>query len=206
VNKNPPDPWVLIGRIGKPVGLHGAIRVWSEAELESIFEKQAPLFLWDEEGEPETPLPLEGVSRDGKSWVVQVGGVESRETAAELIHLLVVANREDLPAPEQGSVYWSDLIDAEVATKAGEVVGKIREPIDTPSHTLLEIETADGEVFLVPLTEEVDADLEMGKTPDGRNRVSIHLPEGMREATTVEKETDAKPPKKRLRLRRGKRK
>lgn len=202
---NPPDPWVLVGKIGKPVGLSGSVRVWSEANLEAIFEKQAPLGLWDSEGEPSARVRIEAVARDGKSWVVRIEGINNRESVTELVNFMLVVRREDLPDPGPGSAYWSDLVGAEVVTKEGEVLGKILDLEDTPSNTVLEIEAPNGGVFLIPLTEEVDADFEKDPSGLGVGCVSLHLPEGMREATTLERDSKPRLRKKRLRTRRGKR-
>lgn len=203
MNGNPPDPWVLVGTFGKPVGLAGSVRVWSESELDTFFENQTPFFIWDGVGEPGEPVRIAELNRDGRSWVIRVKGRESRETVEKITNLFLVARREDLPEPSAETAYWSDLVGAEVVTRDGETVGRVRDLFEAPASTVLEIETPDRKAFLVPLTSEVDAEFQRGDSPGSANRITLHLPEGMREATTLEGTVAERPKSSKKRLRPG---
>ena len=179
----PPSPWVLVGKLGRPVGLGGLIRVRPEAEIEEIIKGQVPLSLWRPPDPPQKSLRIRSVRQDAKGWVFGWEGFDSREDLSSLANSWVVARREDLPEPKDGFVYSFDLIGARVETKEGRDVGTVTDLFETAAHHVIQIETEAGKEFLVPLTQEVDADLGFATEPGESNRLLIHLPEGMEEAT-----------------------
>ena len=194
MNINPPEPWVLIGRFGKPIGLDGSVRVWPEAELGEIFEKQVPLALWVPGTEPAEPLEPESVRADAKGWVAKWPGRNSRESVGALTNAWIVARRQDLPEPAPDHAYLSDLIGARVETKEeDEAVGVVTDVLESPASPVLVVGIEGGSEFLVPLSQEVDAQFIMGVEGGEPNRVRVNLPEGMREATMFPLPEEGKP-------------
>ena len=197
MKQDPPAPWVLVGKIGKPIGMDGSVRVCPEAELGEIFEKRVPLALWAPSQAPETPLESERFRQDGKGWVVKWRGWEERETVANLTNRWIVARRDDLPDPQEGHAYWCDLVGALVETKEGVCLGTVRDVFETPAQTVVEVASPSGGEFLVPLTEEVDADLRSPQKAGEPNRLVVSLPPGMQEATGTQEDGPKKEGRKR---------
>jgi 16S rRNA processing protein RimM len=110
-------------------------------------------------------------------------GFDNREDLSNLANCWVVARREELPEPKEGCVYSFDLIGARVETKEGRDLGTVTDLFETAAHHVIQVETNGGKEFLVPLTREVDADLRFASEPGQSNKLVIHLPEGMEEAT-----------------------
>ncbi|MCB9783070.1 MAG: 16S rRNA processing protein RimM [Candidatus Omnitrophica bacterium] len=183
---NPPDPWVLIGKIGKAHGLDGSVRVWPEADLGEIFDNQVPLKLWFPSKEPGMDLAPLSVQETSEAWLVRWEGVTDREAARSLCNAWIVALREDLPEPEEDRAYWDDLIGARVETKEGENIGVVIEIHEGPAQDALEIERENGGRFLLPLSEEVDADLERSRVEGEPNRLKVNMPDGIIQATSLE--------------------
>lgn len=183
MNWNPPDPWVILGRIGKPVGLDGAVRVWPEADLGEIFENQVPLASWSYWNGKIQELRMEAAREDAHGWVVKWEGYDVRESTAALRNAWVVAKREELPEPGEGMVYSSDLLGSTVRTRDGRELGVVGELIDCFANAVIGVKTAEGKEFLVPLTPEVDAKFEKSGDPETPSLVWVNLPQGMEEAT-----------------------
>lgn len=183
---NPPEPWVLVGKIGKAHGLDGSVRVWPEADLGEIFDNQVPLKLWLPPKAPERDLVPVSLREVEDSWIVRWESIREREETNLIRNGWIVARRQDLPEPKEDHVYWHDLIGAVVATREGAEIGMVREVTDAPAQTILEVECGDGVRFLLPLSDEVNAEIHKPERSGDPNRLLIHLPEGMIEATTVE--------------------
>lgn len=163
--------------------MDGSIRVWPEAEIAEILDERVPIALWRPPRPPQEGLEVRQARETGKGWVVRFEGCSNREEAANLANCWMVARREDLPEPKDGCVYSFDLIGARLETKGGRLVGTVTDLFETAAHHVVQVETDKGKEFLVPLTEEVDADLRFAEEPDQTNRLLVHLPDGMEEAT-----------------------
>ncbi len=183
---NPPDPWVIVGRIGKAHGLDGSVRVWPEADLGEIFENLVPLKLWFPPKDPSQELILISARETSDAWVVLWEGIEDREATQSIRNGWIVSRREDLPETGEGVAYWDDLLGARVESMEGAPLGIVIEIHETPSNAVLEVEREDGGRFLIPLSEQVDADLVLATIKGEPNSVRVHLPEGMMEATMID--------------------
>ena len=182
--KDPPAPWVIIGRIGRAIGLDGSVRVWPEGDLEAILDKRVPIGAWNPEKEEVATLAATSAREDGHGWVVHWSGIDERASTVPLRNAFVVAQRKDLPEPLEGFVYRADLIGAIAETREeGHRLGEVIGVLDTPAHLILEILSTEGSSFLLPLSEEVDAKFEDGGDADERARLLVNLPDGMEEAT-----------------------
>jgi 16S rRNA processing protein RimM len=166
--------------------LTGSVRLVSECDLEDFLARNLPLKTWMNGAWSDTILYLAEVRMDGHSWIVRFEGYEERESTDALRNAFLVVNRADLPIPEPGMQYVTDLIDAEIATRDGRVLGRIVGFYDSPAHAIAEIRTEKGTEFLIPFSEEVDAEYVPASNSSGSPRILVNLPEGMEEATTVD--------------------
>lgn len=75
--------------------------------------------------------------RHGKSVILRLEGVDDRDQAAELIGTEIGADRSELPEPEDGHFYWSDLTGLKVVHRDGTELGKIKELLETGAHDVM---------------------------------------------------------------------
>lgn len=183
--RNPPDPWVIVGRIGKPVGLTGAVRIWTESDLGTLLETEVPLFAWFEGASHFEPLVVVEAIEDPNGWIIEWKGYDYRESTVPLRNAWILVDRANLPEPEEGTAYESDLLGARVETRDGRVLGKIVEFIDCLAHCVIEVRRENGKDFLIPLSEEVDAKFVRAESEGEPSRLLVTLPEGLEEATEV---------------------
>lgn len=90
--------------------------------------------------------------RHGKSVILHLEGVDDREQAAALIGTEIGANRSELPVPDAGHYYWSDLIGLTVIHRDGIELGTIKEMLETGAHDVMVIEGEQGR--LIPFVNE----------------------------------------------------
>ena len=94
--------------------------------------------------------------RHGKSVILRLEGFDDRDQAAELIGTEIGTNRSELPEPEDGHYYWSDLNGLEVVHRDGTVLGKIKEMLETGAHDVMVVQSEkDGEKDrLIPFVKD----------------------------------------------------
>ena len=78
--------------------------------------------------------------RHGKSVILRLEGFDDRDQAASLIGAEIGADRSELPEPEEGHYYWSDLTGLKVVHRDGTELGKIKELLATGAHDVMVVE------------------------------------------------------------------
>lgn len=162
--------FLVIGRIIKPHGVRGEMRVEILTDLPERFTWLEQVYLGEDDPQP---VGVESV-RFHKSFVlVQLAGYDSREAVAELrSQLLLVPEDEGIPL-EEGEYYLYQLEGLEVYTDTGEHLGRIVEVLETKANNVFIVQGSRGEVLL-PDTDEVvlGIDFENG-------RMEVHLLPGL---------------------------
>ncbi len=181
----PPDPWVIVARIGKPFGLDGSVHVWPEADMAVVFDEEVPLALYLTREVKVLPVRMLSAREDAQGWVVKWDGYTSRDATTALRNALVVARREDLPETDEDEVYWADLAGAQVHSRDGRLLGVVVDFIESAANSVVEIKNEAGGRFLLPLTEEVDAVFEPASGEGKPAVLLVNLLDGLEEATEV---------------------
>ncbi len=141
-----PD-FLSLGRISGLFGVKGWVKVFSDTQPRSNIIQYPVWWLkgphdWQEH-------EVVKAQPHGKTIIASIAGVDSRETAAALIGMQVGVPRDSLPAAGEGEYYWADLIDCQVATKAGVDMGKVERLFETGANDVLVVKL-DGEEILIP--------------------------------------------------------
>lgn len=78
--------------------------------------------------------------RHGKSVILRLEGCDDRDQAAALIGSEFGANRSELPEPEEGHYYWSDLAGLLVVHRDGTELGKVKDMLETGAHDVMVVQ------------------------------------------------------------------
>jgi 16S rRNA processing protein RimM len=125
-------PLVVVGRVIRPHGVRGEMRVLPETD----FPERLPMLgqavlVADERSEP---VRIEAVRRAGDAVLVKVAGIDTPEAAAPWRGAALAVPRElAAPLPE-GRHYVFDVLGLAVETEAGEALGTVDEILRTPAH------------------------------------------------------------------------
>jgi 16S rRNA processing protein RimM len=157
-----PDRRVLVGVFGAPQGVRGEIRVKSYTDEAKAIGAYGPLT--DGHGDGLFVLERLRALKDDM-LVVKVKGIETRDAAAGLTGIELFARRDRLPPPKAEEFYYDDLVGLEAVTLAGEALGRVISLSNYGAGDILEIETTDGDVLVLPFTKAVvpRIDLEGGR-------------------------------------------
>lgn len=148
---NPVVNPVVIGRVGAPHGVAGALRIVSSTVPAENIEHYRPWLVGD--GAQFREVSVCWIKPHGRDFLAGFDGVTDRDAAERLSGLLIATPRSALPALDaDGEYYWQDLIGSSVVTAAGRTLGTVARLLETGAHDVLVIAGADEE-HLVPFVD-----------------------------------------------------
>lgn len=151
---------VIVGRIGAPQGVSGAIRVTSSTEPPDNIERYRPWLVG--QGDDFRQVEVIALTPRAHGYVARLSGITGREQAQALSGLLVAVPRSALPELESGrEYYWRDLIGMTVKDTGGHLLGTVERLLETGAHDVLVIRGDGGETlvpFADPFVVEVNTD------------------------------------------------
>jgi len=162
-----PPPLVIVGRVLRPHGLRGEMRVQPETDFpERLGTLGQAVLVTDERSEP---VRVEAVRRVGEAVLVKVAGIDTPE-AAEVWRGAALAVPRELAAPlPEGRHYVFEVLGLTVETEEGQRLGAVEEIIRTPgndvyvvrgkreilipaiSSVVLRIDPAQGRIVIRPM-------------------------------------------------------
>ena len=126
---------VELGRVAGVFGVQGWLKIHSYTDPLANILKYQPWILVDAGGERLIEQPRGKVQ--GKSIVVQLPGIDDRDSAQALIGACIWVDRDTLPKPKAGEVYWNDLEGMQVVNAAGVDFGVVSHLFSTPANDVL---------------------------------------------------------------------
>ena len=144
---------ITIGRVVKPHGVKGEVKITPLTDHPGRFEKLQRVFLVSPAG-TQKECAVRSVRYLADAPLLLLAGYDSPEKARELNGWLVqLPEEEAIPLPE-GQYYWFELIGMDVESESGEKLGKIVDIFATGSNDVYVMQSGKREVYL-PATKEV---------------------------------------------------
>jgi len=150
-----------IGRVVKPHGVKGKVKVKYFGEDLHFFSFYHEVFIEGEKGKPEPFEIMEAISQPPR-LILRLKGIDKIEETEPLIGKEILIEKEALPGLEEGEYYWVDILGMEVETQEGKRIGRVKEIFPTGAHDVYVVEGKRGEIFL-PATEEVIQSINLKK-------------------------------------------
>ena len=122
-----------IGRIIRPHGLAGRMKVLSYLESQDVLNALAELFIGRRAHEA-TVFPLHAVQKGREFFILTLGGIEDKNAASKMVGLSVWMPSEAMKELPDGEYYWHEIIGLEVVTQEGRILGKIESVFPTGSN------------------------------------------------------------------------
>ena len=163
---------LLIGKIVGVHGMKGYLKVYSFDESADLFDPGRQVQLKNSSGAMST-FTVKDVQAYKNVLRVAFEGISDRTSAEALIGFELLLNRSELPAPEEGSWYWCDLIGLAVYGIDGTYLGHVENLFETASNDVLVVKRGEAEI-LIPVTESIVCDVDFKE-----QKISVDLPEGL---------------------------
>ncbi len=155
-----------IGRVVKPHGVKGKIKVDYFGEDLNRFPLYRQVFIKNHEGRLQTYEILEAVPQPPR-LILRLKGIERIEEVEPLVGREILIEKRSLPDLQEGEYYWFDILGIEVETPEGRRIGRVKKIFPTGANDVYVIEGKRKEIFL-PATEEVIQSIDIKK---GRMKV-----------------------------------
>ncbi len=128
---------VVLGRIGKPFGVRGWLRLvsWTERRA-GIFDYARWQLGRDGHWQGYSLRHWRGL---GPELLALLEGVGDRDQARALQGCLISVGRSELPALSPGECYWHDLIGLPVVNRRGEKLGVVAKLARSPAQDVLDV-------------------------------------------------------------------
>lgn len=148
-------PLMLVGRVAKPHGVRGEMRMLIETDDPSRLERLPQVWIGTSATTARAyPLQRSRMHQTAQGPVVLllIEGVTSPEEASLLRGMGVYAHRDHLPPLEEEEFYLDDLLGMKV-TVDGNPVGDVLEVLELPSHPVITVRLPGSEPVMVPLVD-----------------------------------------------------
>lgn len=161
--------YLIIGRVFKPWGVRGEVKVEILTEFPERFASLRTVYL----GDDAKPFSIENARLHGKAALLKFKGIDRPEDAEGLRDQIVQVAREEAVKLPKGKLYLYQLIGLRVVTVQGEALGEITDVLDTGANDVYVVHDGQREI-LIPAIEEVVKEISLE-----RNEVRVQLLEGL---------------------------
>ena len=150
----PADRYILIGKVGKPHGLHGEVRLHLYSGQPENVLSYSHLVLVSATGRLSQPLQVITCRPQGKSAIVGFESVTGRENAEGLVGMGVLLDREDLSKEGDGELYWYQFDGLQVVTGDGRALGRVQKIFSNGAQDILVVGEGNQE-YLIPILDSI---------------------------------------------------
>lgn len=157
-----PDSLLLVGKVIRPHGLGGLLRIWSYARNNTSFLDTGTVFLKLISGETRK-YTVTSIRPHKNVFLMELEGLTSGDEADKLRDAEIFVRKESLSC-EEGEHFWYELLDLKVYLDTGEYLGSISQIISSGGNDIYVVKEEKKEIF-IPATYEVvkQIDLKNGK-------------------------------------------
>lgn len=167
---------VTIGKIERPFGVKGAVKVRSLSDVPGRFEHLSAVSVMDARGQT-VDRTVTHVRRAGPAYIMQFEGITTPEDAATLRGALIQIARCDPSARRGDALYECDLIGMTVVDEAGHDLGLVETIWELPGHQVFVVKQGNQEV-LIPAVKDFVTAVDLAQ-----KRMTVRSVEGLIEAS-----------------------
>ena len=160
-NKVSSEKLLLVGKVIKPHGFKGLIRVWSYARTIDSFLHSGTVFLKQDHQEPVEYTVLD-VQPHKNIFLMSVEGLDTFDKADSVRGADIFVDKDHLKKNSEDEYYWFEIIGLKVYLDTGKYLGIIKEIIPTGSNDVYVVKQNDSE-FLIPAIHEVVKKIDLDK-------------------------------------------
>lgn len=165
---------VAVGRVLRPHGVRGEVVVQVLSDVPQRLDPGSAMFaVW--EGRPHRKVVVESFRPHKSGGMVRFAGIADRDQAEGLRDAWLEVDRSQVPAPEEGTYYWYQLLGCRCFEGEAEL-GEIVDLVEDGGGLLLIVSDGERQIpipFVRSFLKSVDVE---------RGRIELELPPGLLEA------------------------
>jgi len=160
-DKNTPE-YIIVGRITRPHGVKGAVRVEPLTEDPNRFHALKSVWIGNED-QPQESFDIQKVQVANKFVILSFLQIQDRNKAELLRQKYLFIHRDDLISLDEDDVFLFELVGMTVHTEKGEHVGIVQDVIEYPASQVLIVQNNDHE-YMIPDVPEIVIDVNAEKS------------------------------------------
>jgi 16S rRNA processing protein RimM len=145
--------YLTAGKVSGVFGIKGAVKVFSFTDPRENILRYSPWIL-QKQGQVRE-IRVTGGQRQGNVVVAALEGIDDRDAAQALMGSDVLILRQQLPPPELGEYYWTDLIGLAVENESGIKLGQVTHLLETGANDVLVVNDCQTERLIPFLQPQV---------------------------------------------------
>jgi 16S rRNA processing protein RimM len=163
---------IAIGRISKPIGTQGELKVLPLTDTIQRFVGLQSVWVGCDEMAVDL-VEISAVRVDAKQIVVSLQGVESVHEAEKFRNAYIFIPKEKIVTLQPGSYFMDDVLGCEVVTDEQKLVGNITDLLSLPANDVWVVRNGAKEI-LIPAVKAI-----IRKVDIKTKRITIHALEGL---------------------------
>ncbi|UCB48081.1 MAG: 16S rRNA processing protein RimM [Deltaproteobacteria bacterium] len=169
---------LLMGKVVRPHGIEGALRIKSYAQSEESFLNAGTVLLRSSSGETRE-YAVASVRPHKNILLMKLEGLNTLEEAEIYRGATILIKRDSLPREGEEEYFWHELIGLEVYLSGGDYVGILKHILPTGSNDIYVVQEGRSEV-LIPAIHDVVKEIDLIN-----NRMVISEVEGLLDLNEV---------------------
>ena len=154
--------FVLLGKITKPHGIRGEVKVYPFSGHPENFLNYREFFISPEDSTERIPYKVEKIRVQAKQVLMQFANCTTRTESESLVGRQVWIRRQELPELEKNEFYLLELEGKTVVTTDGLELGQVTGVLETAAHEILCI-TGKHQEYLIPVEKSFIVQIEDDK-------------------------------------------
>lgn len=150
----PTDKYVLLGKVAKAHGLRGEVKIFSFSGQPENFCGYKEVILVNSSGNLSPAFTVEKFRVQGKTVIVRLASVNSRDKAEEIEGMGVLLAKNLLPDTTEDEFYWYEYEGKLVSDQNGRTIGRVQSLFNNGAQDIMVVKSAKGE-FLIPVTKSI---------------------------------------------------
>jgi 16S rRNA processing protein RimM len=163
---------IAIGRISKPIGTRGEIKILPLTDDPKRFAVLQSVWVGHQESAAKQ-LDVIAVRIETRQIAVRLSGVENADAAEQIRDQYLFVPKEEVIKLRSGSYFMHDVIGCEVLTQDNVKVGTVSDLFSLPSNDVWLVRNGEKEI-LIPAVKEIIKQVDIEK-----KRITIHAVEGL---------------------------
>lgn len=143
------EDMLRIGVITKPHGIRGEVKVFPTTDDVKRFQKTDEVILMTKEGN--LTLHVENAKFFKNIVILKFREFDNINEVEGFRQCDIMVTRDNALPLEEGQFYFCDVIGAQVVEEDGEIIGTVKDVIETGANNVFAIETEDGREVLFPV-------------------------------------------------------
>lgn len=168
------DDLLKVGIITSTHGVRGEVKVYPTTDDANRFKKLKRVVL--DTGKEKTDLEIAGVKFFKNMVILKFKGIDDINEVQKYCKMSLFVTRENAVKLEKDEYFIADLIGLTVISEEEEVLGTLKDVLQTGANDVYVVEQADGEELLIPAIKQCVKEVDVAG-----GRIVVHLLEGLRE-------------------------